>query len=65
MQKQLLTTREVAEMLGFSPATITHWRARPPKKALPYLKLGGRVRYRRADVEAYLAEALVEPEVES
>lgn len=51
----LLTPAEVAEMLGVQEQTLTAWRARG-RYGLPYIKIGRRIRYRRADVEAWLQE---------
>ncbi len=48
-----LSTAEAAKMLGVSTATLESHRHRGI--GLPYCRLGGRVIYRRADVEQYLA----------
>ena len=53
----LLTTREVATMLGKSHYTVASWRSLG--KHLDYIKMGGSVRYRREDVDAYLAQCMV------
>ena len=60
--KELLTTREVATMLGKSPFTISSWRSQ--KKNLHYIKTGGSIRYRREDVDAYLAKCMVYVQVD-
>jgi excisionase family DNA binding protein len=53
MDDQLLTPREVAEILGVRAATVGLWaRIGVLKPAL--LTPGGHRRYRRADVEAFL-----------
>jgi PTS system nitrogen regulatory IIA component len=49
--ERLLTSREVGELLGFSPATIQDW---AEKGALPAFKPGGRLRFRLSEVEAWL-----------
>lgn len=46
----LLTPRQVAELLHVTPRTLEDWRCRRGVE-LPFVKLGGVVRYRRADVE--------------
>lgn len=48
----LLTTAEVARLLGVSPATLERWRAagRGPR----YFRYGRTVRYRYADLEAFV-----------
>ena len=53
----LLTTKEVAAMLGKSRFTIASWRSQ--KKHLHYFKNGGSIGYRREDVEDYLNSCMV------
>jgi excisionase family DNA binding protein len=50
--ERLLSTEEVAEVLGRPPRTLRQWRylGEGPK----YLKVGATVRYRPRDVEAWL-----------
>jgi predicted DNA-binding transcriptional regulator AlpA len=52
--KEILTTKDLAELLGVKPNTIDIWRLKGygPK----YYKLGHIVRYKRADVEAWFNE---------
>ncbi len=54
MTDRLLTAREVAELLGLSPASVLRrWRS----GELPGYRLGSNVlRFSEADVEAFLAE---------
>jgi excisionase family DNA binding protein len=47
----LLTARQVGAYLGFSPATIVDW-AEADK--LPAFTVGGRLRFRLSDLEAWL-----------
>ncbi len=49
----LLTPEQVATALGLSHRTLAAWRS-SGRNPLPYLKIGGRVRYRRSDVTAWL-----------
>lgn len=49
----LLDPEQVAEALGVSPKTLNVWRC-TGRYNLPFVKVGSRVRYRRADVEAFL-----------
>jgi excisionase family DNA binding protein len=49
--ERLLTAAELAGLLGFSPATIVDWYERGD---LPGLKVGGRLRFRESEVEAWL-----------
>lgn len=48
----LVTARDVAAMLGVSTATV--WRLRSAGKLPPPLKVGGAVRWRKADIEAWV-----------
>lgn len=50
----LLTPDEAAQLLRVAPATLSQWRTTRRNDDLPFIKLGNRVRYRRADVEAFL-----------
>lgn len=50
---ELLTTAQSAVILGLSVRTLAAWRS-ARRSELPYLKVGGRVRYRRQDVAAWL-----------
>jgi excisionase family DNA binding protein len=57
--ERLLSTEEVAEVLGRPPRTLRQWRylGEGPK----YLKVGATVRYRAHDVEAWLKAQEQEP----
>jgi excisionase family DNA binding protein len=49
---ELLTARQVGAYLGFAPATIVDWYE---AGKLPFgYKLGGRLRFRLSDLEAWL-----------
>lgn len=51
-----LTPAEVADALGVEPGTLEKWRSTGRYgRSLPYYKIGRRVFYRRADVEAFIA----------
>lgn len=52
-EKVFLTTKEMAIYLGLSPSTLAIWRC---TKAcdLPFIKVGGRIRYCVNDVKAWL-----------
>lgn len=56
---ELLTTVQVAAMIGFKPNTLEIHRVKG-KSTIPFIKLGtakqAPVRYRRSDVEAWLAQ---------
>ena len=49
----LLTARETAQYLRCSLRTLD--RERADGRGIPYVRIGGRIRYRRADVEAFVA----------
>jgi excisionase family DNA binding protein len=54
----LLTPKEAAEFLGIPLGTLAQWRSQ--RRGPPYIKLEERlVRYRRSDLEEYLAGRLV------
>lgn len=52
MVKAILTEHDLAEEIGLSLKVIQKWRRLGGGP--PYMKLGGSVRYRRSDVEAWL-----------
>nr|WP_286949091.1 helix-turn-helix domain-containing protein [Pseudomonas sp. UBA6718] len=49
----LMTPEQVAAALLLSIRTLAAWRS-SGRNPLAYLKVGGRVRYRRSDVDAWL-----------
>ena len=57
MTERLLTARELAELLGLSPGTVLDWHE---AGRIPSFKLGpgvgGPVRFRASEVEAWLEE---------
>lgn len=55
----LLTPKQAAEFLGIPLGTLAQWRSQ--RRGPPYIKLEDRlVRYRRSDLEKYLAGHFVE-----
>ncbi len=57
----LLTTKDAADLLDVAPITLATWRQE--NKGPRYVRVGDRnIRYRRADLAAYLEESTVEPE---
>ena len=50
----LLDEKAAAELLDLSPGTLSVWRS-TGRYQLPFLKIGRKVRYRRADLHAWLA----------
>lgn len=57
-QADFLTEKELAVFLKTEVRTLQHWRYQ--KTGIPFIKIGRSVRYRMADVEAYLANQRVE-----
>lgn len=49
--EQLMKTGEVADVFRVSPSTVSRWAA---KGVIPCIRLGGSLRFRRADVEAFV-----------
>lgn len=51
---KLLTTNELAANLNLHPATIRADRATGNAMGIPFIRIGGSVRYRPEDVTVYL-----------
>ena len=52
-QQRLLAENEAAKYLGINPGTLSVWRS-SGRYHIPYIKVGGRVRYRLSDLEEWL-----------
>ena len=62
---ELLTTSEVGEFLRISAATLKCWRRRKVRRGPRFIKVHARaVRYRSADIEAFLDGCAVDPRPE-
>lgn len=57
---RLLTQDEAAELLAVEPQTLSVWRANK-RYGLPYVKVGRNVRYRYADLLAFIESRTVAP----
>jgi excisionase family DNA binding protein len=55
----LLTPAQAAALLGLAPGTLEVWRC-TKEYPLNYYKIGGRVRYRREDIEAFVRARMVQ-----
>ena len=55
-QIRLLTPEEAAKILGVQVQTLAAWRC-SRRYPLKFVKLGRTVRYRKADVEAFITAA--------
>lgn len=54
-----MTTIDAARYLGVSRALLEHWRQR--REGPRFVKFGRSIRYRRADLDEFMARHLVEP----
>lgn len=54
----LLDETDAAGLLGVKPSTLTTWRS-TRRYSLPYVRVGRLIRYRRADLDAWLERRLV------
>jgi len=59
MTKELFSTREAAEYVGARPHTLETWRA-SGRYGIPFVKVGRLVKYRRADLDAWLQSRTVD-----
>ena len=57
--KELLDDKAAAAVLDVTPGTLSVWRS-TGRYALPFLKVGRKVRYRRADLLAWLEKRIRE-----
>lgn len=53
MEQNLLDEKQAAEFLTCEPGTLSVWRS-TGRYQIPFVKVGRRVRYKRADLEAWL-----------
>ena len=53
-----MNVAEAGAFLGIHPRTLNNWRSQ--RRGPTYVKMGGRVVYRRYDLEAYMAACEVE-----
>ena len=56
--KKLLTPDQAADLLGVKTQTLAVWRA-AKRYDLPFVRVGNCIRYRLADLEAWLASRTV------
>ena len=52
--EQLLTSEETAALLRLSEHTLASWRRTAARSDLPWVEVGGLVRYRRGDIQRWL-----------
>lgn len=53
-ERDLLTQEQAADILTMSPKTLSKWRCSGRRPDLKYIKIGGRIRYMRGDVSAFI-----------
>lgn len=56
---RFLTKKEVAALLHFSVSTIDTWVSQ--RREIPFIKIGGRVRFDRRDIEKWVVSKKVQP----
>lgn len=54
----LMNNTEAAEYLGVAPNTLNVWRCNE-RYNIPFVKVGSRVKYRKEDLDAWLASRTV------
>ena len=54
MIDELMTTKQLANVLGFASKTLSNQRVLGT--GIPFIKIGNAVRYKRSDVETYIEE---------
>lgn len=57
-QPNLLDTEQAAAHIGVTPRTLEVWRC-VKRHAIPYIKVGRLVKYRQADLDAWLVSRTV------
>jgi len=64
--QQLITEKQAAAMLAVSHTTLSTWRCRH-RYQLPFVRVGGgrAIRYRLADVQAFISAGLVEADLKA
>jgi len=61
LEGDLMTSKQTAEFLGVSAATLAVWRCRSGKVDLPFVKIGASVRYSRKLLIEWLGQHVVNP----
>ncbi len=56
MESELVTLAEAAEYLRLKISTLRAWRS---QRKIPFVKIGGRVMARRADLDTFIAASVV------
>jgi predicted DNA-binding transcriptional regulator AlpA len=61
MKMEFVTETDVASRIGISSQTLRRWRLNRAEAGPPFMRVAGRIRYRAADVDAWLAQTLDDP----
>ena len=61
IQKEWINPNEVHNNYGFSVSTLAKWRM--DNKYLPFSKIGKYIKYKRADIEAFLNSNMIDAKV--
>ena len=56
---EILTAEQAAEYLQLSIHTLASWRRPTSKATLPFIEVGGSIRYRKADIDSWLSKRTV------
>jgi len=60
-KEELLTRKQAANYLGIAASTLAIW-ASVKRYNLPYIKIGHLVKYRRKDLDAFIASRTIQQE---
>jgi excisionase family DNA binding protein len=60
MNTELLTRRQAAAYIGVQPHTLAVW-ACTHRQPLPYVRIGRLVKYRKADLDAFIESNICSP----
>lgn len=58
LRSDLLNTEQAAAYLGVTPRTLEVWRC-TKRHAIPYIKVGRLVKYRKAELDHWLAQQTI------
>ena len=58
--RELVSRQEAADILNVQPQTLAKW-ASTQRYALPYIKVGKAVRYRRSDLQQFMRRNTIGP----
>jgi len=58
MQDMLINPNSAATILGINPRTLSVWRC-TKRYPLRYVKVGGRVMYRKEDIDAFIKNRIM------